>query len=78
MQITHKLAHTKWCPFVRVEGGSNRMLNTKTDGFETTGQSYHCLGRDCMAWREYHLEYEKSGVESYEPHGFCGLAGKPL
>lgn len=67
--------HKKWCPFVRVEG-SNRLNNTLADKFENGLEPYHCLGGNCMMWRESHTVHLKtrSGAPP-EPHGYCGLAG---
>lgn len=75
MLITEVQAKEKWCPFVRVQG-ANRVDNTLTDGFQNTNASYHCIGAECMAWREFHLRFAH-GDEPVEKHGYCGLAGRP-
>jgi hypothetical protein len=77
MLLTEKTARTKWCPSVRVQG-DNRHFNTNTDGFENSEQMYHCIGRSCMAWREFHLSHTKGMLPTAaETHGYCGLAGRP-
>jgi hypothetical protein len=74
MLISETVAHSKWCPMVRVEG-ANRFFNTNSDGFENSSRMYHCLGNACMAWREFRLSHVKGG-ELPEHHGYCGLAGR--
>jgi hypothetical protein len=69
-------ARSKWCPMVRIEGG-NRLYNTNTDGFENSSKMYHCIGSQCMAWRDLHLSHMKGSVEGEQKHGYCGLSGKP-
>lgn len=80
MLTSEKVARTKWCPFVRLDN-SNRVFNTRTDGFENTDRMYHCIASSCMAWREFHLSHVKGTVETDEKapemHGYCGLAGRP-
>jgi hypothetical protein len=78
MLITEKAAQTKWCPFVRIEG-ANRLYNTHSDGFQNTERMYHCIGSRCMSWRALHLSHMKGGGlgSAPEPHGYCGLAGRP-
>lgn len=75
MPITEPQAKEKWCPFVRVDG-SNRIDNTMTDGFNREDHSYHCIGSDCMAWREFSLSFAHGDVQ-LDKHGYCGLAGRP-
>jgi hypothetical protein len=79
MLLSETVARTKWCPFIRLDN-SNRLFNTNTDGFENTNRMYHCIGSSCMSWREFHLSHIKGGLETgekQEPHGYCGLAGRP-
>jgi hypothetical protein len=76
MFISEKVARTKWCPLVRVDN-SNRLHNTMTDGFQNSEQMYHCLGADCMGWRQLHLSHLKGGDEGVTAHGYCGYAGRP-
>ncbi len=76
MLISEKIARTKWCPFVRVDNG-NRRYNTVTDGFSNTEKMYHCIGADCMGWRQFHLSYVKGSESEMTAHGYCGYAGKP-
>lgn len=75
MQITEEQAREKWCPMVRVEG-NNRVHNTKADGFTNADISYHCIGSECMAWRQHEITYVHGDVAT-QHHGYCGLAGKP-
>jgi hypothetical protein len=75
MWTTDSLAHTKWCPYVRVEG-NNRFNNSLTDGFQDTQQMYHCLGSKCMLWREISSPHLKHGA-TLEGAGYCGLGGHP-
>jgi len=75
MLMKEDVARSKWCPMVRIEG-ANRLFNTMSDGFENASKMYHCIGGSCMAWREFHLSHVKGG-EAPEPHGYCGLAGRP-
>jgi hypothetical protein len=76
MLISDKAAHTKWCPFVRIDN-NNRLHNTMTDGFQNTDMTYHCIGADCMGWREFHLSHLKGSDDSVQAHGYCGYASKP-
>jgi hypothetical protein len=77
MLISESLARKKWCPLVRVDN-SNRLYNTKTDGFENTNPNYHCIGSQCMGWRSFHLSHLKGHEDgTVEMHGYCGFAGRP-
>jgi len=76
MLISDKAARTKWCPFVRIDG-DNRLHNTLTDGFESSEKMYHCIGADCMGWRQFHLTHYKGSEKGVQGHGYCGFAGKP-
>ncbi len=76
MLISEKAARTKWCPFVRADGG-NRHYNTLSDGFQKSEGVYHCIGNDCMGWRQFHMSFMKGGEEGVQPHGYCGYAGRP-
>jgi hypothetical protein len=77
MLLTEKAARTKWCPSVRVQA-DNRHFNTNTDGFENSERMYHCIGRSCMAWREFRLSHTKGAMPAEaDAHGYCGLAGRP-
>lgn len=78
MLLSQKVARTKWCPFVSLNG-NNRLFNTQTDGFENSERMYHCIAGSCMAWREFHLSHVKGGIgdEKADTHGYCGLAGRP-
>lgn len=76
MRVTEAQAKTKWCPFVRIEG-DNRMMNTKTSGFDEEHTFQHCIGANCMAWRSFSYSHVKGGDHGVEHHGFCGLAGRP-
>ena len=71
--MTESEAKTKWCPMVRLStlGGGNVVFNASEN------QRAHCVGSDCMMWREYNYEVwnedappKKTGI------GYCGLAGK--
>jgi hypothetical protein len=37
---------------------------------------YHCIGADCMGWRQFHLSHLKGEEGSLEAHGYCGYAGR--
>jgi hypothetical protein len=37
---------------------------------------YHCIGSDCMGWRQFHLTHFKGSEEDLQGHGYCGHAGK--
>jgi hypothetical protein len=80
MLMSEKVARTKWCPMVRIEG-ANRHYNTMTDGFANSENTYHCIASDCMAWRQFHISFVKGGSgagdEGIKAHGYCGYAGKP-
>jgi hypothetical protein len=77
MLTTEKVARTKWCPSVRIQG-NNRLYNTNTDGFENAEKMYHCIGASCMAWRQFHLAHMKGTMPPpEEAHGYCGIAGRP-
>jgi len=76
MLTSEKVARTKWCPMVRIDG-DNRLHNTLTDGFENSDKMYHCVANSCMAWREYRLSHMRSGGSEPEHHGYCGLAERP-
>ena len=76
MLISEKTAREKWCPFVRVDGG-NRLHNSKTDGFQNSEKMYHCIGGDCMGWRQFQLSHLKGDDGSLVAHGYCGYAGRP-
>jgi hypothetical protein len=72
MLISENAARKKWCPFVRVEN-SNRYFNNNSGGFQNSNQLYHCIGSDCMGWREFHLAHMKGADNTpYEKHGYCG------
>ena len=75
MLISDIVARTKWCPFVRIDN-NNRLHNSLTDGFENSEKMYHCIGNDCMGWRQFHLTHYKGSEEELQGHGFCGYAGK--
>jgi hypothetical protein len=75
MRVTEEQARKMWCPFVRIEG-SNRLMNTMTDGFDAEHRYQHCIGGECMAWRSFHFTYTRAD-SAPAPHGYCGLAGKP-
>jgi hypothetical protein len=75
MLISDKVARTKWCPFVRIDN-NNRLHNSLTDGFENSEKMYHCIGNDCMGWRQFHLSHYKGSEENVQGHGYCGFAGK--
>ncbi len=77
MWTTDSLAHTKWCPYVRVDG-NNRINNSLTDGFQNTHDVYHCLGSKCMLWREIHSTHLKHGATlGVQGAGYCGLGKHP-
>jgi hypothetical protein len=64
-------AKTKLCHKSLPEGGASGV---------SLGRGGKCLGSGCMAWREYFLSYPIEMIHQippYEPHGYCGLAGKP-
>ncbi len=75
MLISDKVARTKWCPLVRIDN-NNRLHNSLTDGFENSERMYHCIGNDCMGWRQFHLTHYKGSEENLQGHGYCGFAGK--
>jgi hypothetical protein len=75
MLISESVARTKWCPHVRIDN-NNRLHNSLTDGFANSERMYHCIGSDCMCWRQFHLSHLKGGDEGVQSHGYCGLAGK--
>jgi hypothetical protein len=56
MLISDKTVPDKSCPFVRVDN-SNRLHNSLTDGFQNSEKMYHCIGADCMGWRQFHLSH---------------------
>lgn len=68
-------ARAKWCPHVRIDN-NNRLHNTLTGGFANSEKMYHCIGSDCMSWRQFHLSHMKGSREGVQSHGYCGLAGK--
>jgi len=75
--LSETLARTKWCPFVRIEGG-NRLNNTMTDGFANSEKMYHCIAADCMGWRAYQISHYKGTLAgNIEHHGYCGYASRP-
>jgi hypothetical protein len=76
MLISNKTAREKWCPFVRLDN-NNRLHNSLTDGFQNSEKMYHCIGADCMGWREFHLSHLKGEEGGLEAHGYCGYAGRP-
>lgn len=76
MLTSEKVARTRWCPFVRVDG-DNRLHNTMTDGFQNSEKMYHCIAGDCMGWRQFHLSHMKGPDGDVTPHGYCGYAGRP-
>ncbi|HZP75478.1 MAG TPA: hypothetical protein VFB45_04995 [Pseudolabrys sp.] len=76
MLTNETTARSKWCPFVRIDNG-NRFYNTMTDGFVNTNKLYHCLGSECMGWREFHMSHVKGNEDASEQHGYCGFAGRP-
>ncbi len=76
MLMSEKVVRTKWCPFVRVDNG-NRLYNTMSDGVANADKMYHCIGADCMGWRQFHLSHLKGSEEGVTAHGYCGYAGKP-
>jgi len=44
--------------------------------FRNSERIYHCLGTDCMGWRELHLSHLKGGDDGLTAHGTCGYAGR--
>jgi hypothetical protein len=76
MLISDKTAHEKWCPFVRIDN-NNRLHNSMTDGFQNSEKMYHCIGVDCMGWRQFHLSHLKGDEAGVVAHGYCGYAGRP-
>jgi hypothetical protein len=75
MLMNESVARTKWCPHVRIDN-NNRLHNTLTGGFANSEKMYHCIGSDCMSWRQFHLSHLKGSDENLQSHGYCGLAGK--
>ena len=51
---------------------SNRLLNWLTDGFEND----HCIGSECMGWRQFHLTRHTGSKENLQGHGYCAHPGK--
>lgn len=77
MHTTEVAARTKWCPFVRMDS-TNRVNNSLTDGVVNSSALYHCVGNECMAWRDVPVGHLKPGAaHALEGHGYCGLAGRP-
>jgi len=76
MLMTDKVARAKWCPYVRIDN-NNRLHNSLTDGFQNSEKMYHCIGGDCMGWREFQLSHLKGDGAGVESHGYCGYAGRP-
>jgi hypothetical protein len=76
MLISEKVARTRWCPMVRIEG-ANRHYNTMTDGFANSESVYRCIGSECMGWRQFHISFMKGGADGVQAHGYCGYAGRP-
>jgi hypothetical protein len=75
MLMSESVARTKWCPHVRIDN-NNRLHNTLTGGFANSEKMYHCIGSDCMSWRQFHLSHLKGSDENVQSHGYCGQAGK--
>jgi hypothetical protein len=38
--------------------------NSLTDGFQNSKKMYHCIGADCMGWRQFHLSHLKGEAAS--------------
>ena len=68
------ISDKKWCPHVRID--NNRLHNSLTGGFSNSEKMNHCIGRDCMGWRQFHLTHYRGGEEELQGHGYCGFAGK--
>lgn len=58
-----------WCPFVRVELLSGKVVNRNTNGDILDKAS--CVTDECMMWR-WNNESDDNNFS-----GFCGLAGRP-
>jgi hypothetical protein len=81
--MTEEEAKTKWCPLSRVGDGANSAYNRV--GFAAVSPSkdsadfraVKCIGRDCMAWRNYEVPtvFEDGSVGTPKQHGFCGAFG---
>ena len=76
MLTSESEARKRWCPFVRIDG-NNRVYNAMAGGFQEIDKSCHCIGKDCMAWREMRYSHLKGGDKSGDGHGYCGLSGRP-
>ena len=71
--MTEKEAQKKWCPFVRLSGGHNRIDKT-TDGLSHWNS--RCIASDCMMWEETTELISVGENEHYETDGNCGLKRK--
>nr|WP_041757889.1 hypothetical protein [Bradyrhizobium sp. ORS 278] len=76
MFVTEQAAREKWCPYVRIDN-NNRLFNSVTGGFQGSDRQYHCIGNDCMGWRQLHLSHLKGSDDGVTAHGYCGYAGRP-
>ncbi len=77
--MTEQEAKTKWCPFVRyvvIHQETNAAVNRwmSTSDKQLNPEPAHCIGSDCMAWRQT-SEYQHPN--EHIKTGYCGLAGKP-
>jgi hypothetical protein len=71
--MTEDEAKMKWCPFLQVALVYDKKERTieERDNRDDTCRP-HCIGSECMAWRAIDPpEFNEN------PHGYCGLAGKP-
>ena len=50
MILTEEEARTKWCPFVRLGHGYNRLLLNGTEPGKVP-HTANCIASDCMAWQ---------------------------
>lgn len=70
--MTEDEAKTKWCPMVRYQGG--QPLN-RDACYDLKGT--HCIGSDCMMWRDLFDDQPYASDATRRVRGYCGLAGKP-
>ena len=82
--MTESEAKTKWCPFARIGVLSDdrqvACAVNRDDRLKPEEQYLkNCLAAACMAWRNGPPPPpgNSPAAETWEPTGFCGLAGRP-
>ena len=80
--MTEDEAKTKWCPFVRWAGSTDKPIDARAFGnnrgrIDKNQHNPHCIGSACMTWRwDETRNPDGSHVDKEYRDGWCGLAGK--